>query len=713
MILGVCSGLLAVLLALAAFFRTHWSVPRTCFVAGMGLLAADSMLGALAADALRPDQAVGWVRWKLVTLSLLPAVWLPFSLSYARGSDRQWFARWRIWPALVCLAPIAVSLLFFGRLLGPILQKETFGQWAVSLNAPGLALSLLVLVSAILILMNLEFTFRAAVGTMRWRIKFMILGVGLVFVVHAYTCSETLLFRAVDLSLQGVNSGALLLGCLLVGRSLMRMGHFEVDVYPSQAVLHSSLTVLLAGAYLMAVGVFAKGVAVLGGDFTLQIRVFLGLVSLVVLAILLLSDRVRLHIRRFISRHFQRPQFDYRTLWKTFTEGTVRRLEQTDLCNAIVKLISATFQTLSVTIWLVDELKERLLFGASTSLSPESAGRFVDDTAAAASAIKALSEGHRPVDLDGARESWAAVIRRLHPEEFRKGGNRLAVPLMAGEELLGVMLLGDRVGGVSFSMQDLDVLTSIGEQAAASLLNIRLSQSLAHAKQLEAFQAMSAFFVHDLKNATSTLSLMLKNLPVHFADPNFREDALRGIGRTVTYLNDLIDRLGLIRRELTIQPVACDLNAVVLEALTCLDGGPEIELVKELRPLPRVMVDPAQMRTVVTNLALNARDASGLGGRITVSTSRQNNHVVLSFADNGCGMSPEFVRDSLFRPFTTTKKNGIGIGMFQCRIMVEANRGRIEVASQPGKGTTFRVLIPAHGNSELKPPTTRPPAKTS
>jgi len=119
-----------------------------------------------------------------------------------------------------------------------------------------------------------------------------------------------------------------------------------------------------------------------------------------------------------------------------------------------------------------------------------------------------------------------------------------------------------------------------------------------------------------------------------------------------------------------------------------------MELVRELRPLPKMRLDPTQIQNVVTNLLLNARDALGPGGRIQIETSRRNGWAVLTVADNGSGMSPEFMRNSLFRPFQTTKKRGFGIGMFQCKMIVEGHHGKIEVESEPGKGTAFRILLP-------------------
>jgi putative PEP-CTERM system histidine kinase len=381
-------------------------------------------------------------------------------------------------------------------------------------------------------------------------------------------------------------------------------------------------------------------------------------------------------------------------VWRKFTQSTARRVERGDLCVEIVKMISEIFQALSVTVWLIEEGQGKLGLAASTSLTDVRARELELDAEETAQTVAVLNAHQEPIDLDASTEKWVVALRRLQPDNFHKGGNRICVPLVAGGELLGVMMLGDRVSGERFSFQDLDLLKSIGDQMAANLLNIKLSQRLSQSKQLEAFQAMSAFFVHDLKNTASTLSLMLQNLPIHFNDPQFREDALRGISKTVTHINDLIKRLSLLREEISIQPVEADLNTAVNEALKCLDAAPMVEVVKEFRPLPKVRLDPAQIQNVVVNLVLNARDAINARGQIRVETAQQNGWVVLTVTDGGCGMNPEFIQRSLFRPFQTTKKQGIGIGMFQCKMIVEAHHGKIEVQSEMNKGTTFRILLP-------------------
>jgi putative PEP-CTERM system histidine kinase len=690
--LAFCSALLAGMIALATAFRAKSSVAHWSFSIGMGLLGVESFCSAMVAAASQQTGVVKWERLALCSMALLPIFWLLFSLTYSRGNYRQFLSRWRflLWASL--LVPLGLAIGFFSKLA--YFSLEADGTSLLRLGPPGLALTLVFLLSSVLVIMNLESTFRATVGTMRWRTKFMILGLGVLFAARAYTSTQLLLFRSVHHPLLELNSGALLLACALILRSLLRTGHFDLNVYPSHAVLHNSLTVLLAGVYLTIVGVLAKVVAFMGGDSSFERKAFLVLAALVLLTVLLLSDRVRLYSKRFISRHFQRPLYDYRTVWRTFTQATASRVEQADLCNQVVKLVSDVFQALSVSIWLVDERKEKLVFAASTFLSLAKAGDLTLEPADASEVIAALTAHPEPVDLDSSQERWAAALRRSHPEEFRKGGNRICVPMIAANELLGILVLGDRVGGISFSVQDFDLLKSASDQAAANLLNIQLSQRLSQAKQLEAFQAMSAFFVHDLKNTASTLSLMLKNLPVHYQDPRFREDALRGISKTVEHINDLISRLTVLRHDLDVKAAPCDLNELVTQTLNGQDKVAGIELLKELRPIPKVWMDAAQIQKVLTNLVLNAREASPGGGKIRIETSQRNGWAVLGVSDNGCGMSPEFLNRSLFRPFNTTKKKGIGIGMFHCKMIVEAHHGRIEVESELGKGTSFRILLP-------------------
>lgn len=695
--LAFVAALFGGVVALLAGFRKLRSIPKWCFVAGMALLALESIFSGLAAYTDLGGEAVRyWQQWKLIAMAFLPGTWLLFSLSYARGNDREFLSKWRYVLAVAFVLPVAIVAFSYNDLITVDLSLFQPDLTLLRLTTAGLLLYVLFLIASVLVLMNLERTFRASVGTMRWRIKFMILGLGVLFAVRAYTSSEVLVWRnhgIEELFLTSFNSAALLLGCAMILRSLSR-GSVEVAVYPPFAVIQNSLIVLLAGIYLLVVGVYALLVQWIGAVTSFQAKAFIILIALIGLSVVGLSERVRLHARRFFSRYLQRPLYDYRSVWRGFTEAIASRVKQEDLCEAAAKQVAEIFQALSVTIWLVDEKRENLFFAASTSLSPAMGRELGPQKEEAKAIILAMQDQAEPKDIESSEEEWAGALRRGHPTQFRTGGSRVCVPMTAGQQLMGVMTVGDRVGGIFFSLQDFDLLKCVGDQVAAGLLNAQLSQKLLQTKELEAFQTMSAFFVHDLKNTASTLNLMLKNLPVHFDNPAFRADALRGVAKTCEHINHLIGRLSLLRHELHIKPAELDLNDVVAGVLTSWSGDTGVTLVKNFRPCPRLFLDQEQILKVVTNLVLNATEAVSKGGQIMVETSQSNGWAVLTVSDNGCGMEPEFLRRALFRPFQTTKKNGFGIGMFQSKMIVEAHGGRIEVESELKKGTTFRVLLP-------------------
>jgi len=694
-ILALAAAIFSFAFAAAAPWRKRHSLATWCFSIGMLVFALESLFGAIWREVVNPESAAFWGTLTLVTKSFVPSVWVCFSLTYSRGSARTLSARAWFLVLAALVIPIGMSLVFRDQLVPVSPYTEPGADWWVPSNAAAKILNGFQLVAAVVILMNMEKTFRSVVGTMQWRIKFLVIGLGIVFGARIYTLSQALLFSADVLVLSDVETVALLIGCVLIGIAFARSGFAEIDVYPSHAVLRTSLTFVLAGAYLFVVGVLAQVVARTGKPGGFQLQAFVVLVAFALLAMLLLSNRIRQKIHRIVSRHFKRPQYDFREIWTRVTQSMSNVFDQSGLCAAGAKLISETFSVLSVSIWLLDE-QERLAFAASTSKSGQEATDMLAKPDQNFASIRTLA---KPFDLEKAKGDYVEGLRQISLSQFRTGGNPICVPLCAGNHCTGVVILADRVGGTPYTAEELDLLKCMSDQIAVGLMNLRLTDEIARGKELEAFQAMSAFFVHDLKNAASTLSLTLQNLPVHFNDPLFRQDVLRGIGETADRINAVIGRLTALRHfELNLGEV--DLNSVVDDALRALNGTANIKVTKRLVLQPKLRLDRDQFGSVITNLLLNARDAVGPKGEIRIETTQNDNWAVVSISDNGCGMSQAFLKSSLFRPFHSTKKKGLGIGMFQSKMIVEAHRGQITVDSKPAVGTTFRLMLPLNHQKE-------------
>ncbi len=692
---------MAVVLAVAALARRPASVPKLTFSLGMLLLAAET--GCAFASAHAPDlgRQASWLQWRLLATSLLPPVWILFSLTYARGNYHEFIFRWRWRLAVTAALPAFLAAFFFDDyLFAQRIAPTTDPARTFFLRWPGALIQLLCLAGAVLVLMNLERTFRSAVGVMRWRLKYTVLGVAVIFGERVYSHSQTFLSSTFEPWHFVLDALVVTLGGLLIIVGVVRAGFFKVDVYPSHTLLSNSITAIFVGGYLVVVGVLAKWVGNVEHQLGTVWQAATVIILLAVLGMVLLSDRTRQAFRIFISRHLRRPSYDYRQVWAQFTDRTASIVTSDDYARAVVKWIAETCSALSVTLWLVDESRRRLVFAASTSLVDGDGARVlpVENTS---EIIEQMRQQPAPVDIDSSAEPWARALRRINPEHFKLGGHRIGAPLIARGQLVGLLMVGDRVAGRPFSSEDLDLLTCVADQLASAMLNFRLGQHLMESKQLEAFQAMSAFFVHDLKNTASTLSLMLQNLPVHFDNPEFRQDALRAVGKTVDHINDLIQRLSLLRRELEVRASDIHLNDAILDALGTFGDAPGVLLVKSLGDAPTVRADREQIGKVVTNLLLNAREAlQGRPGTIHLETRREGDWAAIVVRDDGCGMSQDFVEKQLFKPFQTTKKRGIGIGMFHSRMIVEAHHGRIEVETEPGTGTTFRVLLPTTGGAE-------------
>lgn len=690
--LPFAASLAAFLLAGTALLRPRRSVSTLCFFAGMLLLGLEALTTALSLREASPARMLEWLTASFVIKSLVPAAWLGFSLTYSRRARGGLSRRALATLAVVSIVPASLAIGGADQLFHLVPPQTPSDSWHLHIDALGKVLNGAHLASLVVVVMVLEQTFRSAVGTQRWRMKFVMVALALIFGTHIYTRSQGILFATYDLGLGASESIALLIGCVFLGIAYLRTGLAEIDVYPSAAIVRSSLTVIFVSVYLVTVGIVTQVVERFGGARIFELQASVVLLALASLAVLLLSDRLRRWLHVFVVRHFSKAQHDSVRVWSTFATQLAVARDESRVCEISARLISETFDALSVTVWTVNDDTARLSLAASTSATAQRSTLIDSATNTVAAG---LVEQSAPFDLERLDESWAEELRGLNPTTFGKGGHRLCLPLRANQRSLGAIVVADRINGALYTSEEIELLACIGDHISSTLANLRLGHEVAQGRELEAFRTMSAFFVHDLKNTASSLNLTLRNLPIHFDDPDFRADAIRAVGNAAKRIDETIGRLSTLRQRPELAVVEVDLNHVVERAVEGLGPREGVTLSRELTPLPMVSGDAEQIQSVVTNLLVNAHDAvNGKQGRIVVTTGRRGDRVTVSVEDNGSGMTAAFVKESLFRPFQSTKTTGIGIGLFQCRAIVRAHGGAIHVDSEVGRGTIMTVTLP-------------------
>ena len=265
----------------------------------------------------------------------------------------------------------------------------------------------------------------------------------------------------------------------------------------------------------------------------------------------------------------------------------------------------------------------------------------------------------------------------------------LVLPLRFAEMLEGFVVFGRLINPAeTFTYEDYDLLRVLARQTTSAITTRRLSEELAATRELAAMGKVSAFVMHDLKNQVSSLSLMVENAADYIEDPEFQEDMLETLAGTIDKMKKLIARLKNLREEPELKFTDVDLLKIAEGAIRNFER--QVRLVAEGPVLVRA--DGEEIGNVLLNLILNAFEASPENRPVTLEVGLETDgKAFLKIADQGCGMSVDFIENRLFKPFATTKKKGLGIGLYQCKQIIEGHGGIIEVESEPGVGTTFRI----------------------
>ena len=664
------------------------------FAIGMATLAVSELGNALALSSSTASDYLFWSRLTCLGEILKPIAWWAFTLVFGQNDLKKIWARWRF-PLIGALFATFFFIPFLGSddFLRPP-PSSTSLSFSLTLGPIGYAFLVYLLLFCVLILSQIESAWRSASEPRRWQIKFLLIGIGTIFAFTFYASSQTLLFRTFYQQLIPIQSLVNLTAFGLIAFALVRHRNLEVDIFVSRQMVYGSTIVLLTGIYLIATGLLSNVLNTFGGGLNPFLSPLIVALSVIGLVVVLSSGQVRRRIQFFISEHFYKHKHDFHLKWLQATEQLGPKRTPQELVPALIGFLKETLGTTSASIWLYERERQRLVKTDVPPLQTPEESLRIDPAS-----IEELFKVGRPLKLKDIDS--APAFKTMSALQGIKAD--VLVPLIANSRLIGLIAIGPDMTGNPYVQNDYDLLKAVGNQVAYQLLNAQLADELTGAKELEAFHEVSTFVIHDLKNLTNTLSLMVQNAQTHFDKPAFRSETLQSLTQIVEKLKSFVSRLSGFSKRITPNLSPCDLNSLVVETVSGLDGAITAKVVNELSPLPPTMLDRDQFKTALTNLLINAQEAltpTARNGEIRIRTRHEDPWNILSIGDNGRGIPSRFIEQQLFKPFRTTKSLGLGIGLFQTKKIVEAHGGSIDVQSEEGVGTTIDIRLPTRPEVE-------------
>jgi putative PEP-CTERM system histidine kinase len=473
------------------------------------------------------------------------------------------------------------------------------------------------------------------------------------------------------------------IGLLTLGIARSRFKELVINPYVSQQALAGSVTFIIVGLYLLTVGVIGEWLRRMNQPFGSELSVVVVFVALVALAVLGLSKTARVEIRRFLVRNFHRPKYDYRAEWLRVTESFQLATTKETILDSMLNLLVKTFSTTTISIWVFREADQR--YCQARPADPK-----MPAMEPAHLVIRQLADNDEGVMMRELRD-WPSDAL----EPFVRTGAELCFPIRVQGQLAAFVLLGKQPHGDSYGIDDCDLLRGICHHAGALLSNARFAEERQASAELEALHRFSLFCLHDLKNLAARLSLVAQNAVQHGRDPAFQESAMRTVTDTADKMTSLMSKLSLksVKPGPTEGSEAVDMAKLLDEVVAPLKLDETVRLGISSGPVKPVMAVREHLHQLLLNIILNARQAISGKGEISVVLSQVDSSVVIIVQDTGCGIPPVKL-ESLFRPSQSSRPGGLGIGLYQCKQIVEACGGTIQIQSEEGNGTQVTITLP-------------------
>jgi putative PEP-CTERM system histidine kinase len=545
------------------------------------------------------------------------------------------------------------------------------------------------LLIAIVGLVLVEQIMRNAHVESRRAVKYLCIGLGVIFAYDLYLYSNALLFQGLDVGLWEARGFVNGMAVPVLAIAIARDPRLSLDIFVSRRMVFHTTALLGTGLYLLAMGLGGYYIRSYGGEWGTVVQIIFLFGAGLILMVLFFSGRVRASLRVFINKHFFHYKYDYRDEWLRFIQTLSSGQPDDRLRERAIHSIAEIIDSPGGILWM----RQMNRFVPVASWQMQVSGSDVIDNDHPL--VKFMTAREWLIDIDECERDPELYNNLVIPDWLLKMSRAwLIIPLIVHDHMLGFIVLARSPAQNHFNWEDSDLVKTAGRQVAVHLSQLEASQALAEAKQFEACNRLSSYVMHDLKNLIAQLSLVVTNAGKHKHNPRFMEDAITTVDNSVQKMNRLLEHLRSDSMQVQ-ETESVELGVVLKEV---------VQMMSNDRPVPsldcqamgiHILADRDRCGAIFGHLIRNAQDATPDDGRIIVRLFKRDVKAIVEVQDTGSGMDKAFIRDRLFRPFDSTKgKAGMGIGVYEARDYIHKLGGDLEVISRVGEGSTFRARLP-------------------
>ncbi|MEE9443372.1 MAG: ATP-binding protein [candidate division Zixibacteria bacterium] len=625
-------------------------------------------------------------------ISFMPFTWYVLSSCWAQDKN-EFESKHRLFPRLLFyLAVLIFVIMIWQKAVDVVIIGDRwfidFPKWRFFIN-----LNLIICLTAGAY--AIENRYRSSLGLSRERIKksFYLL---LTYVINFLALATiAIIYGQISDYLLALNFFLAGLICLFYVRHVIRFEPENDGIIISRKASYSSIVVVIFGLYFLVIG--------LTGEILRKLNLNEGAFFTVVALILIVSTfivffysqarRSRLTGLTDGSGHISSGR-KYDVEWKEFAEEISATIEYDEIYLRTKRLLHRIMK-IEDSFFILKESEPgrdyRLLVGDDIDrIIPEKNLNQLCDW---------LHRLGRPIEVSDVKDVGEMELNQYQELERLIPFNVfLLVPFAARHQFIGMWGIGLHNSGRKLLSDEIGFVEAAAGPVALTLHGARITEELVTSREIESYHRFSSFVLHDLKNSVGMLSMLLQNADKNIANPDFQKEALVTIGRAVDRQKKIISRLTEDRGEDKYFIKETNLAELIKSATerVRIDTIPQVDLNCEIDDNVTVFVDPEKIGSVFDNLIMNAVEAMPEGGILSINIVSEvdSEAIGIKFSDSGCGMDADFINSKLFRPFSSTKKHGLGIGMYQSREVILKHGGRMEVKSEIGRGTDFIIYLP-------------------